>query len=163
MMGLRYPVGALLADYLRAATGMGFTGTPLLFIDPASWAGYVLAGLFALFLCYGIRTALRQATRVDVTETGIRTAGPRPKHVRWDAVREVSLKYYATRRDGQGGWMQLRVADTRAAVRMESSLERFPAVVERAVEAGRAAGLTPDLATSENLRSMGIRWDAATA
>ena len=159
MIGLRYPPRALLADYLRAAVGVSVTGMPLLFVEAASPVGYVLFALFALFFCFGVRTALRQFTAIHVTEEGIRAVGPWPRAVGWNELRQISLRYFATRRDRQGGWMQLRLVGSRRAVDVDSTLERFPAVVARAAAAAKTAGVQPNPATVENLKVLGIVWD----
>jgi len=158
MRDLRYPAGAIAADYVRAAIGVGFCGTPVLFVGPTGIGGITLSAFAALFLVYGARTALRHVTRVELSEEGLRLAGPWPRHVKWADLQGFSLKYYATRRDREGGWMQLRVTDARAAIGVDSTLEGFPEVVRRAVAAAQAVGLEPTAATRDNLAAMRIGW-----
>ena len=71
-----YPRSALVGDYIRAGAGFALTAGPLIWVKPASMMVYILGGLAILFAIFGIRTYVRQATRLELAAEGIRTIGP---------------------------------------------------------------------------------------
>jgi hypothetical protein len=83
--------------------------------------------------------------------------GPVGGQVDWSRLERLKLSYYSTRRDRTSGWMQLAVGSAGGRiVKVDSSLEGFYDIVERAAQAAEAAGLQLGPATLVNLRSMGI-------
>ncbi len=124
-----YPAGALQGDYLRAILGLAVTGALLLFTAPSSVMFYVLLALLLLFLWFGLRTLGRQLTRIELNGeeilvhvsvpprqgTGRKDDQNKPgrpwgwpgKKIAWRDLRDVSLRYYSTKRDRSDGWMQL--------------------------------------------------------
>ncbi len=150
----RYRGGALAADYARAAVGLGATGGIAAFANALPIWTYVLSGLALMFLAYGVRTAIRQLTVVECSETGLAAAGPRPISIAWKDMRDVRLRYFSTRRDRSGGWLQLTVAGQRGAIRIDSSLEDFPGVARRAIRAAAANGLPLGPDTAANAQAL---------
>jgi hypothetical protein len=152
----RYPIAALAGDYARAATGLVLAGAPLCFVPLNPYVAGVFALLVALFLLFGWRTLMRQLGSVVITETTIASAGPFPVELRWTALDDVRLAYFATRRDGVGGWMQLALRAGRKRLRLDSRIEDFAGVVERAAHAALAQRLALNRTTIANLASLGI-------
>ncbi|MBT7757246.1 MAG: hypothetical protein HN732_07950, partial [Rhodospirillaceae bacterium] len=72
----RYPVKALIFDYIRSGLGVLVPIALMLFTDLLPVVFYILAGLVLLFGIYGVRTALRQATLLSVDGNGVRQEGP---------------------------------------------------------------------------------------
>ena len=69
----------------------------------------------------------------------------------------MKLSYFSTKRDRTDGWMQLTVGSAGGrTVKIDSSLDGFHDVVERAARAAETTGLTLSEATRANLRAMGI-------
>ncbi|UYN94861.1 MAG: hypothetical protein KIT25_23055 [Enhydrobacter sp.] len=154
---LRYPRQALLADYGRAAIGAVLCGAPLLGLDVNRWLAMLLGGGFLLFALFFVRTAIRQRTRYILGPDTLCADGPAGTLVEWNRVDRLKLSYYSTRRDRTGGWMQLAVGSAGGrVVKVDSSLEGFYDIVERAAKAAETAGLELSEATRANLRSMGI-------
>ena len=156
MKRLAYPGSALLGDYLRAAAGLAPTMAILATVRVSVTTAAVLAGALALFLCFGIRTALRHATRVELSEAVLRASGPLARSIVWSELDGIKLAYYSIRRDRGGGWMQLEVRAGRSVLRLDSRIEGFASLVERAARAAAARGLSLDASTAANLRSLGI-------
>ena len=150
----RYRGGALAADYARAAVGLGATGGIAAFVNALPIWTYVFGGLALMFLAYGVRTVVRQLTVVECSETGLAVNGPRPISIDWKDVRDVRLRYFSTRRDRSGGWLQLTVAGPRCAIRLDSSLEGFPAVTRRAIGAAATNGLPLGQDTATNAKAL---------
>jgi hypothetical protein len=157
-----YPTSAMLADYLRAAGGL----VPVLAIFLIAPVGIVeatlLCGFGGLFAVFGIRTALRQGTRIESTGTALRSSGLRAISISWRELDRMRLTYYSTSRDRRSGWMQLELRSGRSILRVDSRLEGFPELVKEAVRAAEKRGLLLDPATSVNLQALHVRVSPAT-
>jgi hypothetical protein len=154
---LRYPRQTLWADYVRAAIGVVLCGAPLLTLDVNRWLALLLAAGFVLFALFLARTALRQRTRYVLGPDTLCADGPAGTLVEWHRLDRLKLSYYSTKRDRTSGWMQLAIGSTGGrTVRIDSSLDRFYDIVERAARAAEQAGLELNTATRANLKSMGI-------
>jgi hypothetical protein len=154
---LRYPRETLWADYVRASIGVLLCGLPLLLIDVNQWLGFFLAAGFVLFALFLVRTALRHRTRYLLGADTLCADGPAGGIVELRRLDRLKLSYFSTKRDRSDGWMQLSVGSTGGrTVKIDSSLEGFHDVVERAAHAAGEAGLTLSEATRANLKAMGI-------
>jgi hypothetical protein len=163
----RYPAGALVGDYARAAFGLGFVTPPLvlLSLDPAVAA--MLAILVLLFLVFAGRTLLLQLGPLEMTESEIRSRGPRPVRIPWAELDDLKLAYFATgpraprgslypvRRDGSG-WMQLALRAGGRRLRLDSRIEDFAAIVVRAAGAARQRRLPLNATTAANLAAFSL-------
>ncbi|WP_448191726.1 hypothetical protein [Azospirillum sp. sgz301742] len=152
---LRYPPAGLMGDYARAAAGLAMTVSPLLLLTLTVWIAVPLGLAAILFAAFAARTAQRHVTRVVVDEDGVRAEGPLGGAVRWDALSGLRLRYYATRRDRTDGWLVLTLTGG-GRVRVESTLDGFDALAERAAEAARRNAVPLDRATQDNLLALGI-------
>jgi hypothetical protein len=150
----RYPRKSLLADYARAAVGVGVIGVPLVLADLSGLVGLPIITLWALFAAYGVRTAIRHLTTVEVSEIGIRTLGPLGRAIPWEELGDIRLRYYATRRDRVGGWMQLKVRGAGGRISLDSTLDGFDEVLARVAEAAHGRGLELNETTRENLQQV---------
>jgi hypothetical protein len=154
---LRYPRQTLWADYLRAGTGAVLCGLPLAVIEVNRWVALILGAGFVLFAIFFVRTALRQKTRYVLGPDTLCADGPAGTLVEWSRLDRMKLSYFSTKRDRSDGWMQLSVGSTGGrVVKIDSSLDGFHDVVERAARAAGDTGLTLSEATRANLRAMGI-------
>jgi len=151
----RYPAAILRADYLRSAAGLGLTVAPFLVTTPHPVVAVpclLAAGVFGLF---GLRTGLRQATRIRMDATGVIAEGPLPRAIRWDDLRDVRLTYFATRRDRQQGWMELTVKGGGRRLSVESTLDGFDALAARVAQAARDNRLALSDTTLSNFVALG--------
>jgi len=153
---------ALYGDYARAGVGLVLTLGPLALTGATGVAAYVLLGLAAVFGLFGLRTLVRQHTEVAVDAEGVSTTGMRHVTVRWEGLRRVKLAYFSTRRgyfstrrDQQGGWMQLMLRGDTGMIRVDSQLDGFEALVARAAEALTASGLKVSDTTAANFAAYG--------
>jgi hypothetical protein len=145
----------LAADYLRSGLGLAASAGPLAFVDPAPTVAWILAALAVLFLVYFVRTVRRQLTTIELNETGIRASGPLGAGIRWDELRSVRLDYYSTRRDREGGWMQLKLRGAGSALRVDSELERFAELAQTVAGEAHRRGCALDSDSLENLKALG--------
>jgi hypothetical protein len=154
---LRYPRQTLWADYLRAAAGVVLCGAPLVALDVNRWLAIALAAGVLLFAVFLARTALRQWTRYVLAPDTLCADGPAGGLVEWNRLDRLVLGYYSTKRDRTSGWMQLAVGSAGGrTIRIDSALEGFYDIVERATQAAEANKVELSATTRANLRSMGI-------
>ena len=154
---LRYPRPTILADYARAGAGVLLCGAPLLLLEVNRWLALVLGVGFALFALFLVRTALRHRTRYVLTPDTLCADGPAGTLVEWNRLDRMKLSYFSTKRDRSDGWMQLGIGSMGGRlVKVDSSLDGFHDIVERAAHAAEGAGVTLSDATRANLRAMGI-------
>jgi hypothetical protein len=153
---LRYPSGVLLGDYARAAAGLALTILPLALVQVTPWIAGPLALCALLFAVFAARTVQRQLTRVTVDEDAVRSEGPLGAVVRWDDLSGLRLRYYATKRGRDDGWMQATLSSPGGRIRIDSNLDGFDAVIERAVAAARRNGVPLNPVTMDNLLALGI-------
>ena len=151
-----YPTPAMLGDYARAVAGL----LPIVAIIAIAPVGAVeatvLGGFAALFAVFGIRTALRHGSRIELTEGALRASGLVRTSISLRELDRLKLAYYSTRRDGRAGWMQLELRSGSSILRLDSRVEGFTKVVEASVRAAEARGLSLNAATLTNLRALGI-------
>ena len=152
----RYPARTVLLDYFYSGLGLLFTLGPLAGTAPSGPAAWVLGGLAGLFAVYGARTALRHRTCLRVDEEGLVADGLLRRHLPWDRLTRCTLGYYSTRRNREGGWMQLTLKTQRRSLRIDSQIEGFDRIVRRAIHAAAGCGIALDHTTLENLRALGI-------
>ena len=124
---------------------------------PVGSVGAAVLGSFAaLFAVFGLRTALRHRTSLEMTEAELRASGPRRVAIVWSELDHLKLAYYSTRRDRRAGWMQLDLAAGPARLRLDSRIDGFGEVVRRAAAAAAARGLALSDATLANLQALGV-------
>ena len=151
-----YPPSALVGDYLRAAAGFFPTIAALAIGPTGTVGGTMLGGFAALFAVFGIRTALRQCTSIEVTETALEASGLLQVSIWWNKLDCMKLSYYSTRRDGRGGWMQLKLRAGGSTLRVDSRIQGFSELVLASAKAAGMRGLPLDPATSANLQTLGV-------
>jgi hypothetical protein len=151
-----YPTSALVGDYARSAAGF-VPSALILALTPLGTVAAIVVGAFAaLFAAFGIRTALRHNTRLELNEEGIAAAGPLAVLIRWDSLDRLKLAYYSTRRDSREGWMQLELRSGWRTLRLDSRIDGFREVVGYAARAAIARDLPLSDATRANLAALGI-------
>ncbi len=154
---LRYPRQTLWADYIRATAGVVLCGAPLVALDVNRWMAMLLAAGFLLFIVFLARTALRQRTRYVLAADTLCADGPAGTLVEWNRLDRLKLSYYSTKRDRSDGWMQLAVGSAGGrTIKIDSALDGFYDIVERAAAAAEANKVELVTATRANLKSMGI-------
>jgi hypothetical protein len=156
-----YAAASIYGDYARAGFGLAITVPPLLFFEPAPFFVWLLGGAALLFGWFGVRTWLRQARRVELSPEAIALVGPLPRRLAWARLERVKLAYYAPRRSREDGWMQLTLKGPGGPIRVDSNLEGFDRVAERAARAVADRGLAVDPVTEANFAAIGVELGAA--
>lgn len=155
----RYPWQAMVPDYLRAVAGVACTAGPLALMSLPVVVAAVLAGLASVFVAFAVHAIVRQATTILVSTRDIR-ALPLGTQVDWERLTRLRLAYFSVRRDGRAGWMELKLASGRRTLRIDSRLEGFTDVVQRAARAAERARLDLEPSTLSNLAELGISTGA---
>ena len=150
----------MLGDYIRTAAGLVPIAAVLAAV-PLGVAGVIVtSGLAALFAVFGIRTALRHGTRLEITRSALRASGLVRATVPWSELDRMNLAYYSTRRDGRAGWMQLELRSRRARLRIDSRIDGFVELVRASARAAETRGLSFNAPTSVNLEALGVKRHA---
>jgi hypothetical protein len=152
-----YPTSAMIGDYLRAAAGLVPAGAVIATAPVGTVAATVLGSFAAVFALFGLRTVLRHGTRLEMSDSELRSEGIRRRAIVWAELDRMKLAYYSTRRDRKAGWMQLDLGAGGARVRLDSRIEGFDQLVRRAAEVAGMRGLALNEATLANLEALGIR------
>ena len=153
---LRYPARTIALDYFYAALGLAFTLVPLALVTPLAAVTGVLIGFAILFFVFGLRTAIRHDTFVEVSNGGVTLRSLWSFTVPWSELREVKLSYFSTRRDRHGGWMQLRLRGEKRTIRLDSTLDGFDKVVAHAAREARMHEIEFGSETVQNLLALGV-------
>ena len=151
----RYRPATLTGDYVRAAVGATMCVAPLAFVAVNVFT-WLLAAVGGLFVAFGVRTAIRHGTEYVLDEHGLGARGPLGSRVDWSTMRGLRLAYYATRRDRQGGWMQMNLRGASGTIRIDSALEGFDEIARAAAAGASAHGVALSAATLANFAAMDI-------
>ncbi len=150
-----YPWKRVAPDYARAGVGLLLTGVPALLPALATFPRMILIGLAAVFLGFGVQTALRHGTRYRLSEQEIR-AEPRGPRLRWGELTEVKLAYYAMRREARDGWLQLTLVGGGKKLAIDSRLDGFIDIARRAATSAGVNALALDPTTLSNFSGLHI-------
>ncbi len=156
MQRYRYTTATLFGDYVRAGIGLISTLGPCLFVDLASVMFYLLACLAVLFALFLTRTVIRHASSIERDETGISQNGPIRRAIPWSEITGLEIRYFSTKRDRSGGWMQMKIKGPGQAIAVDSGLDGFTEIATAAAHAADTAGLVLNDATRANLLSLGV-------
>lgn len=152
-----YPASAMIGDYLRAAAGLVPAGAIFATMPVAPVPATLLGGFAMIFGIFGLRTALRHNTSIEMTDAGIRARGLVERTVAWAELDRLRLAYYSTRRDRKSGWMQLELGGSGTRLSLDSRIAGFGEVVRRAADAAADNRLQVSEATAANLEALGVR------
>lgn len=152
----RYPPPRLAGDYIRALLGISLTLGPVLIVRPGPTAS-ILLGLIAL-LCFFFlaRTIERHRTIVSMDENGIAVSAWFGGTIAWKDLERIQLAYYSLKKDRSQGWMQLTLKGRTVTVKLDSQIDGFLPIIERATQAARENGLSVNHITLTNLQALGV-------
>jgi hypothetical protein len=157
-----YPASAMIGDYLRAAAGLVPAGAIFATMPVAPVPATVLGSFAIVFGIFGLRTALRHNTSIEMTDTEIRAHGVVAnglieRTIAWAELDRLRLSYFSTRRDRKSGWMQLELAGRGVKLSLDSRIAGFGEVVRRAADAAYERQLQVSESTAANLEALGVR------
>lgn len=150
-----YPFNSVAADYARAGIGLVIVVVVVLLFSVAFIPGVILLLLAAVFAGFGLQTLLRHRTTFKVSDEEI-IARPWGTRVRWRELTDVRLEYYALERNSKHGWMQLTLQSGRRRLRMDSRLDGFLEVAQRAADSAHVNQLRLSPTTITNFGALKI-------
>jgi hypothetical protein len=107
---------------------------PLFFAETTETVASILAIGATAFTVHVFHIILRHACVIECSENGIVVRGAIRRKIDWPELRDVRVRYFSTRRDGQNGWMHLVLKGPRTSIRIESTLTGFKDIVAVAVK-----------------------------
>jgi hypothetical protein len=152
-----YPASAMIGDYVRAAAGVVPAGAIFATTSVAPVPAVLLGGFAAIFGLFGLRTALRHYSSIELSDIGIRSFGLVERRIAWTELERLKLSYYSTRRDRKSGWMQLELVGGNTKLSLDSRLDGFDEVVRRAASAAYDRQIRVTDSTAANLEALGVR------
>lgn len=150
-----YPFNSVAGDYVRAGISLIIVVAVALLFSVAFIPGMILLLLAVFFAGFGLQTLLRHRTTFKVSDEEI-VARPWGTRLRWRELTDVRLKYYSLERNSKHGWMELTLQSGRRRLRMDSRLDGFLEVAQRAADSARANGLQLSPTTVTNFGALHI-------
>ena len=154
-MHFRYPKSAMLKDYFRGGTGASLFFAPVLAFELPPATVYICLAVGALFSVHVAQTVVRHRTRIDMDDREIRNLA-NSLSLAWGELNRVALRYFSVRRDGESGWMELKLDAGSRSLSVDSRIEGFERIAAKAARAAAENGLTMDHATLSNFDAIGI-------
>jgi hypothetical protein len=161
MNELRYPFSTLIWDYVRGVGGMALGLAIVIANDWDNQLIWLFAGLTILFAIYTMATIKKQMSRFRLSEQGIEGGWWSMRGVKWDELKDVTLRYFPTSRNRQRGWMTLTLKSGTHRIDVESSLPGFQALALRARHQAEVKGIQLDRVTLDNLAALEKASDEA--
>jgi len=152
----RYERGVILGEYARGGLGLTVFSVPLVATPLATTMTVIFGGLAALFGVYVVRAWLRSSQAIEIDGDGIRRTGPMSVVIPWQELDAFEVRYFSTRRDRTGGWMELKIAGDGGKLAVESSIDDFETVARHCMLVARRNGLELSQTTQDNLRALGL-------
>ncbi len=164
MLEFRYPLSALVKDYLLGVLGLAASVQILSTTDTGTGIFWFFLGLAAFFVIVTGNAANRHATRITVGEDGIRSGPWMSRFIAWKDLKGLSLRFYAIRSvlgRNKGGWMTLKLkSGNGSSISVDSDLPHFQSLVTKAALIAKENGILVDAYTAHNLLSLGIEVPA---
>ena len=165
MTELRYPLSALIWDYIRGVAGVVICAVILVTNEWQNQLVWLFVGLTILFTIYTMLTIAKNLTRFWVTEEGIICGAFWRQQIRWADLSALALRYYPTSRSRKKGWMSLTLKAPSETpkkkqrivkISVDSDLPGFSEIAARAAHAARTNAVTIDRVTADNLTAIGV-------
>ena len=151
-----YSFSSVGGDCVRAVVGLVLCSLPVLLGLEFILALWLLVPLTAVFITFLVRIIIRYMTTVTVTDEWIRVNSFFDITLYWADVTDFKLSYFTLWRNGEKGWMQMRLRNATNAIRIESSLVGFEEIASRAFAAAEANHISLNSTTTSNLEAFGF-------
>ena len=151
-----YSFSSVGGDCVRAVVGLVLCSLPVLLGLELILALWLLVPLTAVFITFLVRIIIRYMTTVTVSDEWIRVNSFFDITLYWADVTDFKLSYFTLWRNGEKGWMQMRLRNATNSIRMESSLVGFEEIASRAFAAAEANQISLNSATTSNMEAFGL-------
>ena len=155
---LAYPPKATGWESLKGAAGAAICFGVVGFLNPAPFLGWPIGGLGLLFGAYAIQQFRRRALRYRLDDQGVtELRGDARRAIRWQELAEFQLNFYPQSKKDAVGTLVLILQDgSRRRFKLDSTLEQFPTLLDRAAAAARSRNLTLNPTTEANLAQLDL-------
>ncbi|HIC59628.1 MAG TPA: hypothetical protein EYO71_06095 [Rhodospirillales bacterium] len=151
-----YSFSSVGGDFVRAIVGLVLCSLPVLLGLEFILALWLLVPLTAVFITFLVRIIIRSLPTVPVTDEWIRVNSFFDITLYWADVTDFKLSYFTLWRNGEKGWMEMRLRNATNSVKIESSLVGFEAIASRAFAAAEANHISLNSTTTSNLEAFGF-------
>ncbi len=156
-LALAYPERSLMIEAAKGLTGTLGCLAVVFFLAPTPYLGWPIGLVGLLFLMYFLQQASRFYLRLRVDDIGILyDLGYRNKAIRWSELEDLKLHFYPQSKGARQGMLVLILKDGKRRIKLDSSVDHFPTLLARAVEAAREKNLELHPTTVENLQYLGL-------
>lgn len=127
----------------------------VLILQPALVVTVFLMGIAAMFALYLAQQVRKAMTKAEVSEQGLRyLPGGGAREIKWEALEDFRLNYYPDGKKAKSGNLVLVLKSRGVRIKLDSALEIFPALIQRAAKAARACKLELHPTTQANLEQL---------
>ena len=147
---LEYPKGTFRGDCLRGVAGLALILVLLSLAVPSVVASSFLLGLAVVFMVYIFMAWRRSQYRYAVNNEAL-IRHPDGQKILWQELSDLRLAYYTTRRDHRQGWLELKLVAGEKIFTLDSRLDGFNFLLQRAIRAAQYNHLQLSPSTCMNL------------
>ncbi len=147
---LEYPKGTFRGDCLRGVAGLAMILVLLSLAVPSIVASSLLLALAVVFMIYIFTAWRRSQYRYAVNDEAL-TRHPDGRQIQWSELSDLRLAYYTTRRDYRQGWLELKLLAGDKIIAVDSRLDGFNPLLQRAICAAQCNHLQLSPSTCMNL------------
>ncbi len=154
---LAYPEKGLVKEGVKGLIGAAVCFAIVVFVQPTPWIGWPAGIVGLLFAAYFLQQVSRHYLNLRLEQSGLihELLGFR-KTIRWPELARLRLHFYPQSKGAGQGMLVLTLWGGKHRIKLDSTLDHFPALLGRAAEAAREQGLELDPTTAENLTHIGL-------
>ena len=162
-LSLAYPKKGLVKEGVKGLFGAAGCFAIVVFGQPTPWVGWPAGIVGLLFGAYFLQQVSRYYLNLRLEENGlIRELLGFRKTIRWPELARLRLHFYPQAKGSGKGMLVLTLWSGKHRIKLDSTLDHFPALLARAAEAARERGLEHHPTTAENLTHIGL-WGGGSS
>ena len=151
-----YPTQSIFRNYALSITGILASLICLIWFDSILLIDFVFIGFIGLCMVAAWRSLLRQRAMVMCDEYNITLKDIGQVKLEWHKIDKIRLAFFSLRSDQQDGWMRLTLKSEQKSIKIDSQIEKFYTLADRAARAAQTNGVTVDALTRHNFRVLGL-------
>ena len=153
----RYEKSAIVQELVKSGVGAAFCLMILLTLNPSPYLGWPFAGIGLLFLAYFFNQARMIRLRLHISETAVEIISGNQRQVLcWEDMTLFQLNYYPHGRKAESGNLVLTLEGGGVRLKVESTLDHFPTLLQAASRKARERELEMTPPTVSNLEQLGL-------
>lgn len=123
---------------------------------------FIFIGFIGLCLVAAWRCFLRHRAVVTCDEYTISLLDVGVVKLDWHKIDQVRLSFFSQRSDQREGWMRLTLTAEKKTIKIDSQIEKFYTLADRAARAAKDNGVRLDEISRLNFKALGLsfpEWD----